>query len=443
MAKGTLTFSCPNCRIRLTVPVAMAGASGPCPSCRTTIVSPAAPAPEPGPTVVESPPVSAPQAAAPPVTKAPHIETRLPTEPVASDGPRLRPEPRQLPGRMAAPPISTRRSTEDQEMRPTPRASANVPRRAARMPNVLFPVLFSAMAAALVYLLLYFFLPSGPNQRLAEAKRPLPVPAKQEPAAVAPPVKVTPVRPPSAKPPPVLVVPAIPAPAATDPSVAKGDKVPPAVVANEVLEAFLRARDAAGRLDMVEPAVPVEELAATVLGAPLPEVAQIFSDLPQRYPTEQLTEFPFRVSFFIKGRPNVDYAVLVRQRGQQAPKVHLAAFLDLAGGRLAEFTATPNTKDPATFHVILEPVIGCHEERIPNPERKFTFKLLPSPFGKETARAYTSNGSRIRKLVEEPTYPIRWGIRGRATVTIQWNHVEDPAMPYLELLDINSPDWNP
>jgi hypothetical protein len=45
-------------------------------------------------------------------------------------------------------------------------------------------------------------------------------------------------------------------------------------------------------------------------------------------------------------------------------------------------------------------------------------------------------------MVDEPTYPIRWGTRVRATVTIQWNHQEDPANPFLELIDINSPDWD-
>lgn len=324
-----------------------------------------------------------------------------------------------------------------------PRAASNVPRRPARMPNVVFPVLFSSVAAALVYFLLYFFLPAGPARKLAEASRPLPAPAKAVEPVPDRPVTVKPAAPVATTPPPVLVVPAIPAPLANERAATRPDEPPPAVIANEMLDAFLRAKDAASRARMVEPEVPVEELAATILGGPLPEVAQVFSDLPQHRSTEQLTDHPYRVSFFMKGRPNVDYAILVRQRGQQPPKVFLPAFLDLVGGRLAEFTGSPNLKDPTTFHVILEPVIGCHEERIPNPDRKFTFKLLASPFGKETARAYASNGSRFRKMVEEPTYPIRWGIRGRATVTIQWNHTEDPTMPYLELVEINSPDWNP
>ena len=239
-----------------------------------------------------------------------------------------------------------------------------------------------------------------------------------------------------------MVVPALPAARAREALAGEpSDTTPPAVLANQVLDAFLRATDAASRVKWVEPAVSAEELAATLLGGPLPEIAQIYSDLPQQRPAEQLTDYPYRVSFVMKGRPNLDFAILVRQRGTQAPKVFLPAFLDLAGGRLADFTATPNPGPPVSFHVILEPVIGCHDENVPGPDRKFTFKLLASSFGKETARAYASNGSPLRRLVEEPAYPIRWGVRGRATVTIRWNHEEDPARPYLELVEINSTDW--
>lgn len=309
---------------------------------------------------------------------------------------------------------------------------------------MVFPMLFSSLAAALVYLLLYFFLPAGPGRRLVEAARPL-SPATRPPAAAGDAVASPPQDNPRADSrEPVLVVPALPAVRAREALAAETPvKVSPAVLANRTLDAFLRATDAAGRVAWVDPPSSVEELAPTILGGPLPEVAQIHSDLPQQRPAEQWTDYPYRVSFVRKGRPNLDIAILVRQRGAQTPKVFLPAFLDLAGGRLADFTTAPNREQAAKFHVILEPVIGCHEDKIPDPDGKFTFKLLASPFGKETARSYASNDSRLRRLVEEPAYPIRWGVRGRATVTIRWNHEEDPTRPYLELVEINSPDWTP
>ncbi len=43
-AEETITFSCTSCDVQLTVPVKMAGISGPCPKCGSQITSPAAPA---------------------------------------------------------------------------------------------------------------------------------------------------------------------------------------------------------------------------------------------------------------------------------------------------------------------------------------------------------------------------------------------------------------
>lgn len=406
MAPETLSFSCPHCQTRLTVPARLAGVTGPCPSCREPITAPDAAAPLPAPVV--------------PVEALPPIP----------EGPKIRPEPRQLPERGHPAPIAPRRSTEDDHLRPREATYVSRSPRSNRLVHAFIPAVFSALAVSVVYLLLYFYLPDGPGRKLKESRMPLIVPPRMERPD-----------PPTAN---VMVGDLPPAPpevVESDPP--ESDEVSPAVTAYGVLDSFLRAPDAASRVELVEPPATVDELAATLLKGPLPEVSQIFSELPRRNAVEQVTDFPYRVSLFHDGKPNVDFAILVRQRGEQPPKVYLPAFLDLVGGRLADFTRQPNTLDPARFHVILEPVIGCHEEGVPNADRKFTLKLLSSNFGKETARAYCANGSRFRKMVEQPDYPIRWGTRVPATVTLQWNHREDPAQPFLELIDINSPDWNP
>lgn len=312
-------------------------------------------------------------------------------------------------------------------------------RRPYRVIHLLLPMAFLAMAAAVVGTLFYFFGPDASGPRIKEATRPL---------VIQPPAKVLPSATPSQAgdgndglPTPPDPVPERDPSAGAGASEARGE--PPAIVAYSLLEAFLQAEDAASRVDMVEPATSEQELAATLLKGPLPEFTQIFSDLPQHHPEEEMTDFPYRVSFVVKDAPNVDFAILVRQRGSQPPRVFLPAFLDLVGGHLAAFTREPNPSPPTLFHVYLEPIDGCYEKDVPGADRKFTFKLLASPFGKETARAYAANASRFRTLVEEPAYPIRWGMRRRATITLQWNHEEDPAKPYLELIDLNSPDWNP
>lgn len=456
MASETFTFSCPHCQTRLTVPVSLAGISGPCPSCRVPITAPR-PEPELLPVPVPAPlpisgPVPVPKEPPAPAATAEAVPATGNSGPVAKDsggsdpedlpvasGPRIRPEPRRLPDRPSTPPVSTRRSTQDQRARGITDFAPESGRRSYRLIHLLFPVAFLAMAATVVGALFYFYGPGAPGPRIKEANRPLVIqpPPKDQPSAA--PLQAGN----ESDPLPTAPDPAPDRdePAGTGTSGARSES--PAIVAYALLEAFLHAKDAASRVAMVEPATSEQELAATLLKGPLPEFTQIFSDLPQHRPEEKLTDFPYRVSFVVKDAPNVDFAILVRQRGTQPPRVFLPAFLDLAGGRLAAFTREPNPSPPTLFHVYLEPIDGCYEKEVPGAERKFTFKLLPSPFGKETARAYAANASRFRTLVEEPTYPIRWGMRRRATVTLQWNHKEDPAKPFLELVDLNSPDWDP
>lgn len=492
MATDTLTFHCPHCNIRLTVPVKFAGVKGPCPSCRMGIT---APVPDDGPSPFEA---SAPAAVTPPLpsagvpaepetaTVSPGPELPLPPSPApvveeekapampdypvpvpvakmpepfgeeageetaAADGSKIRPEPRLMKERAVAGPIQARHSTTDEHMKRLEPIQTMRRRGSTRLMQALVPAVFCAAATTVSYLLLYFYLPSGPGKRLKEATAPLVVPPAPTPEIVMAPVSpAQPDTPPPPAPAPAQSpeTPAAPEAAQTPapaPSVPADDGLSPAMIANELLEAFLRAKDARTRYGMVEPETSITELEAMpLMNGPLWEVERISTELPQHHPDEQVTDYPYRVTFFIPNRKSVDFSMLVRQRGTQAPKVFLPAFLDLAGGRLHSFTREPNALDPATFHAVIEPVPGCHEAGIPNPDRKFTLRLLPSSIGKETSRAYVSTGSRFKKMVEDPASSLRWGVRIRATVTIQWNLREDPEKPYLELIDINSLGWGP
>ena len=490
MATETLTFHCPHCNIRLTVPAKLAGVKGPCPSCRMGIT---APVPDPGPSPFEAssgPPAVEPEPlpSAESVPAAP-VEEISPTLPLASveagveehppvaeearvpvpvevipepssgppvpEGPKIKPEPRHAKERALASPIQTRHSTADDRMKRQEPIQLARGRSSGRLVHALVPALFCAAATTVSYLLLYFYLPSGPAKRLREATAPLAVPPPPPPEVVTitpeTPAKqpdLPPVPSPEPGPAPATGPSATPVPPAPPPAAAESspgdDGISPALVANELLEAFLRAKDARTRFGMVEPEAGIAELEAMpLMNGPLWEVEKITTELPQHHPEEQVTDYPYRVTFAVPNRKSVDFSMLVRQRGSQHPKVFLPAFLDLAGGRLHGFTRTPNTLDPATFHAVIEPVPGCHEEGVPNPDRKFTIRLLPSTIGKETSRAYVSSGSRFKKMVEDPASSLRWGVRIRATVTLQWNHKEDPEKPYLELMDINSLGWNP
>lgn len=445
MAAETLTFSCPRCQIRLNVPAAMAGVTGPCPSCREQITAPrkVVPALE-EPMIAPRPPEAVHGAAGP---AAGPLDSPAKSSPAGAPGPQIRPEPRRVQERLQ--PLKPLRSTNDPRYSrgevPTLRRSPSG-RRPYLWVRLLFPAIFLTLAATIVGLLLFHYGPSGPGQQILRLSGPL---KGVPPAGTVPPADRL-IEAPLEAPPLLLEEPltdpesAVASdPLPTAPPIPSGSEKSPAVLANELLNAFLAAPDARSRIEMVEPAASESELAATLLKGPLPAVARVSPDLPQQHAEEQLTDYPFRVSFFIKDAPTVEFAILVRQRGAQPPRVFLPAFLDLVGGRLTEFTRQPNRRPPVVFHVHLEPIDGCYEKNVPGADRKFTLKLLPGPVGREAARAYASNASRFREQMESPSSPIRWGIRRRATVTLQWNHREDPEQPYLELVDINSPDWNP
>lgn len=347
--------------------------------------------------------------------------------------------------RTTATPIAPRHSTDDGHMRPKDPIQSSRRGRSRRLLHLAPAAGFCALASGVCYVLVYFFLPTGPAKRIKEASGPLVVPPPKESAYESRPSPQSPAS--ATGPLPSLQADATatgdPAPDALSGGGSSSVEETPAIAANNLLDSFLAAKDAASRVGMVEPAATVEELQATLLKGPLPEVSQIFTDLPQHDAVEQITDYPYRVTFVLPNNKSVDYSMLVRQRGKQPPKIFLPAFLDLAGGRLFDFTKEPNDSDPATFHVILEPISGCHEDTVPNADRKFTFKLLASLLGRETSRAYVSTGSRFRRMVEDPTSSLRWATRVRATVTLQWNRTEDPEKPYLELININALNWNP
>ena len=439
----------------------MAGVTGPCPSCRKSITAPE-PQPEPeSPALIAPIPVAEPAQETveeitspelPPAPSEPELEPVVDAEapPPAAQEPalveatpasppegRIKPEPRHLKERATGVPIAPRHSTVDESLRrPEPTFSSRGT-NSSRFLRLSGTAAFCAAATAVSYVLLYFYLPTGPGRKLKEATAPLPVPPPREQAAH----KVRADPPPPAHPLPVPQPEKVSAEGLVPPPGLETDESP-AVLANNVLDTFLKAKDAASRTGLVEPATTAEVLGATLLKGPLPEVAQILPDLPQHDAIEQSTDYPYRVSFFLKNGRNVDFAILVRQRGNQSPKVFLPAFLDLAGGRLSAFAKEPNTSDPTTFHVILDPLSVCHDENVPGAERKITFKLLPSMFGKEITRAYVSSGSRFAQMVGDPNSSLRWGVRMRATITVQWNHTEDPQKPFLELMNISSLNWN-
>jgi hypothetical protein len=149
----------------------------------------------------------------------------------------------------------------------------------------------------------------------------------------------------------------------------------------------------------------------------------------------------FRVVFIDGNRKN-PCDVLVRRRGSQDPKVVVNPFLDLFGGRLANFAAKP-VERPGTFHAFVTALHTCSDTRIPNADNKFTLKLTASIEGPAIAFAHFGRGSAIAENLKSDRPGLRWGSAKPCTLTLVWNTRDNPEYPYLEAASIKAFNWNP
>jgi len=214
-----------------------------------------------------------------------------------------------------------------------------------------------------------------------------------------------------------------------------------AIRAEQILNQFLAAKSLDDRIELLDPPTPADQIQNTILASPLPEIINVTPETPAFDSMEKLTNFPFRVSFQGGEGSVVEYTILVRKRSDLEPKVVVKPFLDLVGGELARFAATP-TEGVHKFQTVIEAMPRCFEENIPNADKKFTYKLSACDVGRATARAYASNTSSLAEQLYSAESRIRWGKRIRATITLQWNTTEDPNQPYIELIEIKGLDWN-
>lgn len=214
-----------------------------------------------------------------------------------------------------------------------------------------------------------------------------------------------------------------------------------AINAEEMLNRFLTTSTLEERLPMIDPPMTPDQLQDTILTETFPEAINVSPETPAFDSVEKLTNYPFRVSFQGGEGSVVDYTIVVRKRADRDAQLVVQPFIDLVGGRLAEFAATP-VDGAHTFYAVLEAMPRCFEENIPNPSKKFTYKLSACDVGRATARAYASLNSSLAEQLWTPDSRIRWGKRIRATITLQWNTTEDPNQPYIELLEIKGLDWN-
>jgi hypothetical protein len=212
-------------------------------------------------------------------------------------------------------------------------------------------------------------------------------------------------------------------------------------LALELLERFLEMKDLEERLPHIETSLKREDLEETVLNRKLPDVETITVDVRETNAAERVTDFYYYVDFREPSGAINPQTMLVRKRGEQAPKVVVDPFLDLFGGRLEKFASEPSPLGEF-FQVVICPGAFCYEE-IPNKEKKFTLKILSREDTVPIALAYFGIQSKVGGMFAEESSGIAYGQSKPSTVYLRWNTQEDPARPYLEVLDIKALDWNP
>lgn len=457
MENSVISFPCPVCAIKLTVPAHLAGVTGPCPSCRNQIQAPQTPQtlqliPLPTPTTplpqVEPPsavlpdsgPTSTPQVPPPAQVLAADMAPKLPVR---------NPQPKPLPtgtnhGKRATtpPPESPKIGVNEAE------DSTNVPNRAPQRSS-LFRVLF-----VLLYIAALVTIGSGvvsflkDRDERARVKNSMP----KVPVKTLSPKSITPQEPTDTENPPEPPLPALPDPVPEPPKITEPPpSVPdepapapptPSQAATEVLKKFLAAETLAERLTLVATQTPEPALAKSCLAGPLPRAKEIFIEAIQNNAAKQVVDFYHHVTFDTEDPSQQAQTILVQKRGDADPKVVVDPFLDSYGGRLAAYAKTPSDSS-GTFQVTILPLAACNDETVPNRQKKLTLKLLAQDDAKEIALAFINKKSKIARMLEDGTYSLSYGKARACTVVLRWNTEERPTTPFLEVVDLKTLDWSP
>lgn len=434
MVGESLTFACPVCQTRLTIPAQLAGVIGPCPTCSTRIQAPQLP------TAPQAPPADPHDYQQPPAPAYASPQPQAPAEPSP-----LPPAPRQQSQRVSsietnigrhqyqpagepAPPITRSRPTHGE-------IHARSHRRGRRtiLRFLIFPFLLLLLAGIVFSVL---FILKSMEKEHPSAKIP-----PREPAKISSETSVPAAKPPVVPSPLPLNPPDHPDLAPIDPEA--GPVIQPkrpGDVAREIVERFCQAKNLQERLTLIETTESMEDLAKTPLAGPLPFTASIDFLSQETIKNENLTEFYFKVVFKeLNGRENPQ-TILVRKRSDSEPKVVVAPFLDLYGGRLAAFLAKP-VNTGAQFHAVVYVVGSCTDKDIPDRENKFTLRLLAVDGGNEIGRAYFGKNSKIGEMLSDGTYNFKYGEPLPCVVYLTWN--TSAPKPYLEALQLNkSLNWN-
>lgn len=209
-----------------------------------------------------------------------------------------------------------------------------------------------------------------------------------------------------------------------------------------LLEKFLSASSLDERLPLMETKTPAADLPSSILASSLPAFRNLTIESQESFPLENIVDMYFSFEFVREDLSADPQTIVVRHRGGLTPRVFADPFLDLYGGRLADYAAKPQPKG-RMFHVLVTPFPSCNNLKIPDREKKITLRLHPHENSENVIQAYVSRVSKIGETIDSGHYDLIYGKPQACVILLGWNTKESPGAPYLEALDIRAYHWNP
>jgi hypothetical protein len=417
----------------------MAGITGPCPQCNSSISSPHQ---EGFPKQTVQPSYAQ--------DDSQQFIQQQPLQQLKATGEAIRPEPRLVTAKSQRPEEAHQQveayvRVNDQQLaqniKHTSRAGVSVPSMQKKQKSVLWLRL-------LIPLLIFLALGKGFFTLVKFLKDDRELTTNQPPLTARSSIEETiaqPAIPKDSELPAIQITPIINPTIDKNPPVAETNQQPTPPLGHEasaLLKQFLSAKTFAERKELIFSKKPPNELANSILNRPWP-ISQISPGSVIPHPAEQLVEYYYEVRFRENSMNFPKSAtVLIQQRGNEPPKIIAEPIIDCIGGALVLYAKNPQDQ-PRDFHVIMDARINCYQDTIPNAAKKSTFYFRAHYNGDDLAIAYANQQSETRQAFNSPLEGLKWKNPIPVVVTLQWNTIEDPKRPFLEVIEIKAKDWNP
>jgi hypothetical protein len=235
----------------------------------------------------------------------------------------------------------------------------------------------------------------------------------------------------------------------------------------KMVEQFLKAADYSERKSFVATKLPEDVILESFANKKWPH-STVYLEPIEIDDKERKTTYRFHVNFSenAAGFPS-DALIVVNQVGSNPAKIALDPLIDTIGGNLHQFAQSPflgdnklygiqddteenpfvepsSLKDSQDFYCVVNAREKSYETTKPVPgiEKKCTFNLRAYSDGKEIAVAYANEKSNVREAFANRTSGLSWNNSKPMRLTLKWNIKEDPKKPFIEVIAIKSIGWS-